>query len=1132
MGTCMTKTNHTRPHSPLLVQLRWLGIVTAFSALLLGGCGGGSSNTATAVSSPSNQVDAQTSAALSFAGFAATGAGIVNAPITFKCMAASPGTTTQAGGMTSDTARYQVTMPADAKLPCVVRVLGPLGLLHAAVDKNHTNQDVNITPLTDMQLSAASSMMAGNYFDIFDDKQAVKISGAAMAAAKKEVTDLFRPVVDLSGMKSFVSDTLVPALAGRQAGNQADRLLDQISAALATNVKSMTQVTSTLLEKKEGQTAAKLIWPAAPAPQSFTFTNPGSQTLSSAPSTLSAVTPAGLAVTFISSTPTICTVSGTSLTLVSAGSCTVTASQTGSANSAPASVVHTFTVNLPAEVSTETQTLACLSGQVGAIAQQRTVTTTNGVATNSAWTTTSNTCAVPPLPRSCVSQTLSWTAGGNTCTAAPITTQPGVTATATDSIAPTTGSASFMCTDGNWGIASSASCVAPIVAVTTETQTLACLSGQVGAIAQQRTVTTTNGVATSSAWTTTSNTCAAPPPLRMCVSQTLSWTSGGNTCTAAPATTESGVSATATDSTRPTTGSTDFFCTNGNWGAPRNPTCNAAAPSLGALTPNQASRMLTQATFGPTVDSVTDLTTISPSDWLTQQMAIPARADYVNEVQYWFDKGSQYHPGNGGDKYGPGMLQHKYWSLAVNAPDQLRQRISHSLLQIFVVSLEDSNLYDHARSFGQYMDNLNKHAFGNYRDLLQDVALSPVMGIYLSHMRNRKADIATGRVPDENFAREIMQLFTIGLHQLNLDGTEKLDGNGKPIETYTNDDVVGLARVFTGWSWDMSDSSDNSFTWGGPERYLTTGAARYDLKPMRVYPNFHETGPKSFLGVNVPANTDGNASLRTALDTLFNHPNVGPFIGKQLIQRLVTSNPSPAYVQFVAQAFNNNGSGVRGDMAAVIRAVLLYSEARAEPAGQSGKLREPALRITQAMRALNASSLTGRWLMGWNERSLLQSPLGSPSVFNFYRPGYVPPNTQIASMGMVAPEFQITNETTVVEWVNYISALVSWGTGWTGTSTDIPLAQREKADVTINFASTGTPLGRAASLSDVVASNAAVVDHLNLLLFSGRMSTTLRGQILDALQNQVGWNGATRQVDRLRIATFIALTSSEYLIER
>ena len=547
------------------------------------------------------------------------------------------------------------------------------------------------------------------------------------------------------------------------------------------------------------------------------------------------------------------------------------------------------------------------------------------------------------------------------------------------------------------------------------------------------------------------------------------------------------------------------------------------------LSQEQAARMLVQASFGPTRDSVAALKGRKPSDWLADQMAIAPAPDYVNAVQARFnlDAGGTYRPGNGGTNYSPSGLGNLFWSKAVSAPDQLRQRVVHALLQIMVVSQSDSNLYDHARAFAQYLDNLGKHAFGNFRALLEDVALSPVMGIYLSHIRNQKADPIKGRVPDENFAREVMQLFTIGLYQLNQDGSTKRDSNGKPIETYNNDDVVGLARVFTGWSWDMPDgtSANATFRWGGPERYETVGSARFDLKPMRVFPAFHELGTKVFLGVTIPANTNGVDSMRIALDTLFKHPNVGPFIGKQLIQRLVTSNPSAAYVQYVAQKFEDNGKGVRGDMAAVVTAVLQHPEARGEPTAQAGKLKEPILRTAHALRALSASSLTGRWMI--NDTSLSQTPLNAPSVFNFYRPGYVPPNTDIANRAMVAPEFQIANESSVANWTNYVYALIQWGVGWTGDELDIPAAQRKTQDVKVDFALSTAPLVQA-----LATSSAFAVDQINLLLFAGRMSAGLRTRLLDAMQNQVSWNTTTRSRDRLQIAVFIALSSSEFMIER
>ena len=535
----------------------------------------------------------------------------------------------------------------------------------------------------------------------------------------------------------------------------------------------------------------------------------------------------------------------------------------------------------------------------------------------------------------------------------------------------------------------------------------------------------------------------------------------------------------------------------------------------------QAARALGQASFGGSEAAIDALTGNTFHAWIDAQMAIAPRSDAVDLVQSYFDSdpSGSYRPGDGGTNYTPSWIVGQFWGNGIGSEDQLRKRVVHALMQIFVVSLENSDLYDMARPFAHYIDNLGKHAFGNFHALLEDIALSPVMGEYLSHMRNEKADPSTGRMPDENFARELMQLFSIGLYQLNIDGSVKLGANGKPIETYNNTDVIGMARVFTGWAWNTPANTSQPWRafWAGPGRYETSGSERFDLKPMRVHASYHETGIKQFLGVTIPANTDGAASLKIALDTLFNHPNVAPFIGKQLIQRLVTSNPSSAYVQRVAEAFNNNGLGVRGDMAAVIRAVLLHPEARNAPQGESGKLREPVLRVVLALKALGATSVTGKWLIEWDLRGGLQVPYHSPSVFNFYRPGYVPPNTSIASAGMVAPEMQIINETTVSHWVNFVWALLQWGVGWTGST----------QDVTVDFNNPAHPFVVAAKRSD-----AALIDHLSKVLFAGGMSAGLRANILNAMQNQVGWNAATRLEDKIRIAAFIALVSSEFMLER
>ena len=555
-----------------------------------------------------------------------------------------------------------------------------------------------------------------------------------------------------------------------------------------------------------------------------------------------------------------------------------------------------------------------------------------------------------------------------------------------------------------------------------------------------------------------------------------------------------------------------------------------ALPAAPPTSRADASRFLQQASFGPTTADVSSLMGSSYAGWIDQQLALQHSTLYTDAMQAWFDRGDAYRPGEGGERYTPGIVEEAFWKNSITAPGQLRARMLHSLVQIFVVSQSDSNLYDHGRAFGGYLDNLSRLAFGNFRDLLEMVALSPVMGIYLSHIRNQKADAASGRQPDENFAREVMQLFSIGLHQLNDDGTQKTGNDGQPIETYNNKDVIGLARVFTGWSWDMpdSDSWGSTFRWGGPDRYETTGNARFDLRPMRIYPDFHAPEKKQFLGVTIAAGTAGPKSLKIALDTLFNHPNVGPFIGRQLIQRLVTSNPSPAYVQRVARAFANNGQGVRGDLKAVLRTILLDAEARGTPGVDAGRLRDPVQRTAHWARSLGARSLTGRWMMGWDLRVLSQQALNSPSVFNFYRPGYVPPNSGVADKSLVAPELQIANESTLAEWVNYSDQLSGWGTGWTGEGPELPASQRNQSDVRLDFSAAGSVIR---SLIDGGIEN--MLDQLDLLLFAGRMDKATRAALLAAVNDVRDWGTADERAERrVRLAVFLSLASPDYLVQQ
>jgi uncharacterized protein (DUF1800 family) len=432
------------------------------------------------------------------------------------------------------------------------------------------------------------------------------------------------------------------------------------------------------------------------------------------------------------------------------------------------------------------------------------------------------------------------------------------------------------------------------------------------------------------------------------------------------------------------------------------------------------------------------------------------------------------------------------WSSLIAGEDQLRQRASVALLSMLVVSIDTTPSEYRPFAMASYLDILWDNAFGNYRTILEKISLSPVMGYYLTFHSNKKAN-ASGSVPDENYARELMQLFSIGLYQLNLDGSLKTSG-GKPIETYTLDDVSGLARVFTGWVWDRPVNTT-------PDRFLL---------PMIQKPADHELGVKTFLGTTIPAGTEGVASLKMALDAIFAHPNVAPFVSKQMIQHLVTSNPSPAYVQRVATVFQDNGSGVRGDMRAVFRAILLDTEARNETAAASstefGKLREPVLRFTGWARAFGATSPSDKWPIGntvSQANRLGQGIARSPSVFNFFRPGYVPPGSQVAAKNLVAPEFQITNEISVMSYINFIQ--VTMRDGW------------------------GDFKGNYTEYLAKAADSQALLDMINLRVAANQVSAATIAQIKTAVDSLASVTPVDLQ-NRVNVATVLIMASPEYLI--
>ena len=535
-------------------------------------------------------------------------------------------------------------------------------------------------------------------------------------------------------------------------------------------------------------------------------------------------------------------------------------------------------------------------------------------------------------------------------------------------------------------------------------------------------------------------------------------------------------------------------------------------PPVVRLSPAETSRFLTQATFGPTPTTVEALRDSSFASWINSQIAMPQGA---LAVPYVDQRLTELRATNANATLSANQFYEYFWREAATADDQLRQRVRFAYSQIFVISMADANV--EIRGAASYYDMLGRNAFGNFRTLLEEVTLHPMMGRYLTHLGNQREDPATGRTPDENYAREVMQLMSIGLFELNQDGTLRRDASGNPIPTYTKGDITELAKVFTGYSWYHPTPTNNTFF--GRNRDPDS-----NIRPMIAYPQYYSVSAKTFLGNTIPATTPANPAgeLRTTLDIIFNHPNVGPFIGRQLIQRLVTSNPSPAYVQRVAAVFANNGSGVRGDMGAVIRAILLDPEARTAPAGTStsdGKLREPIVRLANWIRAFGATSQSGFWAINSTtaNTSLGQSPLAAPSVFNFYRPGYTPPGTRTGQAGLVAPEFQIVDEVTTAGYINTMQTAITNGIG---ASSDV----------------------RSALTNEVaVASDpAALADRVNLLLMYGSMSSTMRQRLIEAITSvtvpaATGSNQAaidTALLNRSRLAVFLTMTSPEYLVQR
>jgi uncharacterized protein (DUF1800 family) len=519
----------------------------------------------------------------------------------------------------------------------------------------------------------------------------------------------------------------------------------------------------------------------------------------------------------------------------------------------------------------------------------------------------------------------------------------------------------------------------------------------------------------------------------------------------------------------------------------------ASAPPPVAADPNptdaQASRFLGQVSMGATRSLIDEVKRQGYRAWLDAQIALPreqTRWDWLMARGY--DAIENRPTQTGFDPVA--------WRKLLAGGDTVRQRMTFALSQILVISID--GLTNAWRQFAavHWLDTLEEHAFGNLRTLLGVASRSLAMGAYLTFRGNAKANATNGSSPDENYARELMQLFMIGLQELNEDGSLKLV-DGQPQETYTQADITGLARVFTGWDADLTAGD--------------TQTPPYHRRPMLQVDSRYETGAKTFMGLTIPAGTDAVTALNQALDHLYAHPNVPPFWSRQLIQRLVTSNPSPAYVRRVARVFANDGNGQRGILAAVLRAIVLDDEARGSAGltdARSGKLREPVLRFAGWARAFQVQSPSDAWAIGNTSDSatrLGQSPLRSPSVFNFFRPGYVPPNSAIGQAGLVAPEFQITHESSVVGYLNFMQGVITNGRG----------------DVRADYS----------ALLPLADDPTALVAEIDLLLAASQLSAATRKTIADAVTT-LATGTATARAARVQAATLMVMACPEYLVQK
>ncbi len=547
----------------------------------------------------------------------------------------------------------------------------------------------------------------------------------------------------------------------------------------------------------------------------------------------------------------------------------------------------------------------------------------------------------------------------------------------------------------------------------------------------------------------------------------------------------------------------------------------SATITLGAALPTPSAkaavRFLTQAAFGPNGDlkNVKEVMRKGYDQWVTDQFSRPLGLQqpyltYLNRVR----RGRVYSDSRVISWWNRVMeTPSLYPGAPARAGDPLRQRIAFALSEIFVISDHLDELNNQPIGMANYYDMLLRNAFGNYRDLLYNVGTHPCMGLYLSHLQNEKGDPVAGTFADENFAREIMQLFSIGIWELNSDGTRKLDNALQPIPTYDNTTIANMARVMTGFSFGGPKAKN---FWDAPDNFTTS---------MRMWDEFHDVGAKTIIGgINLPERTasdpdKGTAGLldyNAAIDALFHHPNIAPFVCKQLIQKLVTSNPSPEYVARVAAKFADNGSGVRGDMKTIIRAVLLDQEAR-DPAKMSdltfGKMKEPYLRTVNLIRAFDGRAGNGIYALNNLDDIHFQEPLDAPSVFNFFKPGYSP-DGPVSDAGLVAGEFQILNAVTALNVPNYYFSALHYGFNRWGSN-------NRKALVLPNLKT------ELSLVNDVPA----LLRRLDLIMTGGTLPNEQHQVIREAVE-QIDDSMWEWKQERVRMAIYLIAAAPEFAVLR